>query len=99
MRHHTFLTAGLSVAISLLAGCSGGGSDTPLATPPVTGPSCSVAQLEGAMESTLASVERQDGRRYSYNRGGSTLQTSYESASTSKLVSAVVILRLVPETD
>ena len=107
MRHHTFLTTGLSVAISLLAGCSGGGSDTPLATPPVTGPSCSVAQLEGAMESTLAqtssdvdfsfSVERQDGRRYSYNRGGSTLQTSYESASTSKLVSAVVILRLVEQ--
>jgi len=66
-----------------------------------------VAQLEGAMESTLAqtssdvdfsfSVERQDGRRYSYNRGGSTLQTSYESASTSKLVSAVVILRLVEQ--
>lgn len=107
MRHPTLLTTGLSVAISLLAGCSGGGSDTPLATPPVTGPSCSVAQLEGAMESTLAqtssdvdfsfSVERQDGRRYSYNRGGSTLQTSYESASTSKLVSAVVILRLVEQ--
>ncbi len=107
MQHHTFLTTCLSVALSLLAGCSGGGSDTPLATPPVTGPSCSVAQLEGAMESTLAqtssdvdfsfSVERQDGRRYSYNRSGSTLQTSYESASTSKLVSAVVILRLVEQ--
>ncbi len=57
------------------------------------------------MDSTLAqtssdvdfsfSVERQDGRRYSYNRGGSTLLTSYESASTSKMVSAVIILRLV----
>ncbi|OGW49727.1 MAG: hypothetical protein A2V62_12045 [Nitrospirae bacterium RBG_19FT_COMBO_58_9] len=43
------------------------------------------------------SVERQDGRRYSYNRGASTLQTSYESASTSKLVSAVIILRLVDQ--
>lgn len=41
------------------------------------------------------SVERQDGRRYSFSRGASTLQTSYESASTSKLVSAVIILRLV----
>ncbi|ULA63547.1 MAG: Beta-lactamase domain-containing protein [Nitrospira sp.] len=57
------------------------------------------------MDSTLAqtasdtdfsfSVERQDGRRYTYTRGGSTLLTSYESASTSKLVSAVIILRLV----
>lgn len=57
------------------------------------------------MDSTLAqtssevdfsfSVERQDGRRYTYNRGGSTLLTSYESASTSKMVSAVIILRLV----
>ncbi|MDP3089583.1 MAG: serine hydrolase domain-containing protein [Nitrospira sp.] len=41
------------------------------------------------------SVERQDGRRYTYNRGVSTLQISYESASTSKLVSAVIILRQV----
>jgi len=37
-------------------------------------------------------VDRQDGRRYTYNRGASTLKTSYESASTSKLVSAVIIL-------
>lgn len=43
------------------------------------------------------SVERQDGRRYNFNRGTSTLQTSYESASTSKLVSAVIILRLVEQ--
>jgi CubicO group peptidase (beta-lactamase class C family) len=42
-------------------------------------------------------VERQDGRRYSFNRGASTLQTSYESASTSKLVTAVIILRLVEQ--
>ena len=41
------------------------------------------------------SVERQDGHRYTYNRGTSTLQTSYESASTSKLVSAVIILQQV----
>jgi CubicO group peptidase (beta-lactamase class C family) len=42
-------------------------------------------------------VERQDGRRYTFNRGGSTLQTSYESKSASKLVSAVIILRLVQQ--
>ena len=42
-------------------------------------------------------VQRQDGRRYSFNRGSSTLQRSYQSASTSKLVSAVIILRLVEQ--
>ena len=41
------------------------------------------------------SVERQDGRRDNLKRGVSTLQTSYESAS--KLVSAVIILRLVEQ--
>jgi len=66
---------------------------------------CSISQLETQMTSTLSSVstevdfsfsvERSDGRRFSYNRGSSTLQTSYESASTSKLVTSVIILRLV----
>ena len=95
----------LSLALTLLGGCADSGTQTPAPTTLVTGPSCSVAQLEGAMDNTLAqttsevdfsfSVERQDGRRYTYNRGGSKLDTSYESASTSKLVSAVIILRLV----
>jgi CubicO group peptidase (beta-lactamase class C family) len=85
------------------AGCGRGGTN---AVPPPT-PLCSVTQLEAAMDTTLAqatsevdfsfSVERQDGRRYNFNRGVSTLQTSYESASTSKLVSAVIILRLVEQ--
>ena len=107
MQHSTIPTICLSVALNLLAGCTDSGSEAPPATPPVTGPSCSIAQLEGAMDSTLAqtpsdvdfsfSVERQDGHRYTYNRGGSTLLTSYESASTSKLVSAVIILRLVEQ--
>lgn len=43
------------------------------------------------------SVERQDGRRFNFNRGGSTLQTSYESKSASKLVTAIMILRLVEQ--
>ena len=107
MRQTPFLTICLSFALSLLAGCTDSGSEAPPATSPVTGPSCSVAQLEVAMDSTLAqtssdvdfsfSVERQDGRRYTYNRGSSTLLTSYESASTSKMVSAVIILRLVEQ--
>lgn len=67
--------------------------------------SCSTALLETDMTTLLAQassevdfsyvIERADGRRFSYNRGSSTLTTSYESASTSKLVTAAVILRLV----
>ena len=89
-------------AISVIGGCGGSGG----ATQP-TVPSCSVTQLETGMNAVLSqtasevgfsfSVERQDGRRYTFNRGVSTLQTSYESASTSKLVSAVIILRLVEQ--
>ncbi|MFS4459409.1 serine hydrolase domain-containing protein [Bdellovibrio sp. HCB2-146] len=42
-------------------------------------------------------AERSDGRRFTYNRGASTPTTSYESASTSKMVTAAVILRLVQD--
>ena len=89
-------------AISVIGGCGGSGGGTQ-----PTVPSCSVTQLETGMDAVLSqtasevdfsfSVERQDGRRYNFNRGASTLQTSYESASTSKLVSAVIILRLVEQ--
>lgn len=82
---------------------SAGGSPRPK-------PSCSVAQsqaLEAEMDTVLAqaesevdfsfAVERKDGRRYIFTRGNSTLQSSYESKSTSKLVSSVIILRLVEQ--
>jgi CubicO group peptidase (beta-lactamase class C family) len=87
---------------AVAAGCGSGISDTPA--------SCSVSRqnaLEAQMDATLGqaasevdfsfSVDRQDGRRYTYNRGGSTLQTSYESKSASKLIAAVMILRLVEQ--
>lgn len=70
---------------------------------------CSTTTLESEMDSVLStttsevdfsfSVERADGRRYTYNRGSSTMQTPYESASTSKLVSAVIILKAVQSGD
>jgi CubicO group peptidase (beta-lactamase class C family) len=94
-------------------GLGGGGngeapSPTSVASEPA--PACSAAHLE-ALEKKIDTrlsqaesevdfsfaLERKDGRRYSYNRGNSTLQTLYESASTSKLVSAVVIMRLVEQ--
>lgn len=68
---------------------------------------CSTATLESQMSATLSTavtdvdfslqVERADGRVYSFNRGSSTPQTIYESASTSKLVTAVIILRLIDQ--
>ena len=85
---------------ALTAGCGGGG----------TSASCPAAQdqaLEAAMNTQLAqaesevdfsfAVERKDGRLYTFNRGASTLQTVYESASASKLISAVIIMRLVEQ--
>src|SRR6185503_6659042 len=91
------------VLAALTAGCGGGGGDGSQSAT-----SCCAGQteaLEAQMGSQLAqassevdfsfSVQRKDGRRYKFNRGVSTLQTHYESASTSKLVSSVIIMRLV----
>lgn len=100
----------LCVLVSLgLAACGGGGSDTPSSPSAGTsnggGTTCSVSQMETDMTNQLGqlstdvdfsfAVERDDGRRYAYNRGASSMSTSYESASTSKMVSAMIILRLV----
>ena len=84
---------------ALAAGC-GESADS-------AGVSCSADQLEAEMDVVLSQVpsevdfsfvvERQDGRRYLFNRGSSTLRTSYESKSASKLVSAVILMRLVEQ--
>ena len=42
-------------------------------------------------------VEKKDGRRYTFNRGASTMRTRYLSASMSKLVATVIILRQVEQ--
>ncbi|MFC3176520.1 serine hydrolase [Undibacterium amnicola] len=102
----------LLVATVFCSACGGGSASsnpnpgTPT-TPGTPGSTCSVTQLESDMNTQLAQlvsdtdfsfgVERDDGRRYVYQRGSSRMQTSYESASTSKLVSAVIILRLVEQ--
>lgn len=66
---------------------------------------CSTSTVESEMTEILNNfstevdfnfrVERSDGHVYNYNRGAMTPTTSIESASTSKLVTAVIILRLV----
>ena len=55
-----------------------------------------LARADSEVDFSFA-VQRKDGRVFTYNRGASTLQTFYESASTSKIVSSVIILRLVEQ--
>lgn len=91
----------LLISCGFVVSCGGGGS-TPSPTP-----SCSVTDLEAAIDTGLTqavsdvdfsfAVERSDGRRYNHSRGSSSMQTSYESASTSKMVTAIIILRLVEQ--
>ncbi len=69
---------------------------------------CNSSAIENELNSSLAQIttdvdfsfylERKDGRAYSYNRGSSTLNTTYESASTSKWVSAAIILWALDQT-
>lgn len=100
------LTLILSALLCTACGGSASGTAAPTtANTPVA--SCSVTQLESEMNSQLSqlatdtdfafAVEREDGRRYVYQRGSFRMQTLVESASTSKLVSAVMILRLVEQ--
>lgn len=68
---------------------------------------CTTESLEVQMNTALSNavtdvdfslaVERSDGRKYVFNKGAATQTTSFESASTSKLVTAVIILRLVDQ--
>lgn len=85
------------------------GKSNSTATAEVAG-SCS--SLENQITSLLSAVEAtdnlpytylierlSDGRQFSYSKTGSTADTLYESASTSKIVSAVIILRAVDNGD
>jgi CubicO group peptidase (beta-lactamase class C family) len=63
------------------------------------------AKLDAVAEDTAVTADpdltlllaARDGRRFVHSHGDSTAMTSYESASTSKLVAAVVLLDLVDE--
>lgn len=95
------------IALPLVFGqlsCGGNGSDSSATTDESE---CSVTQLEQQMNAELTSttssadfsfaVVRNDGRSYVFERGSSSTQTVYASASTSKIVAAVVIMRLVEQ--
>lgn len=66
---------------------------------------CSLEEIEETMTARLSAqptdadftylIERADGRRFEFSRGSSTTDTSYESASTAKWVTATIILTLV----
>lgn len=68
-------------------------------------PACARSQIEQSLTSQLSAVETdadfsfyledENGKTFTFERGNSTLDTPYESASTSKWVSAAVILQLV----
>jgi hypothetical protein len=68
---------------------------------------CSRAAIEESMRATLSAhqtdtdfsffAERADGKTFLFERGTSSMTTVYESASTSKMVAAAVILRLVDQ--
>ena len=93
----------LFLCLALIFSCTGSGASPTNTT--CTGEQ--LTQLEHSMTSTLIStptdtdftlmLESADGRTYSVSTGASTSATSYESASTSKLVTAVVILSLVDQ--
>jgi len=99
--------------ISACGSPAGHGTDVDLADADGICTSAELAELErqladaldaAAVDTTITTnpdltllLEADDGRRFTHSHGASTPTTSYESASTSKLVSAVVILDLVDE--
>jgi len=91
--------------------CGGGSDDdesnNPL--PPTATCATELAGLEESIRNDLNSLATDtdftllmtasDGKQFEYNRGVSTGQTSYRSASTSKWISAVIIISLVESGD
>lgn len=55
-----------------------------------------LSQVPSTVDFSFAATHG-NGRRYIFNRGASTLQSRLESASTSKLVAAVMIMRVVEQ--
>ncbi|MBI4979348.1 MAG: beta-lactamase family protein [Spirochaetes bacterium] len=103
-RTKAIIVSGAAAAGFFLLSCTS--PTSPPLSPPVstnTGPAVEQreADLRAALDAVVVAdgvdfsfiVKRTDGRTFRYERGTSTLNTLYQSASTSKLVSAVIILR------
>lgn len=107
MYQRYLLIATLAVSAGCGGGDGGGRSSGPTPDPSPTPPAafCSRNAIETDMDAHLQTVEtdtdfalsleRGDGQSYSFVRGNASLQIYYESASTSKLVAATVILWVV----
>lgn len=87
----------LILALNLiLIGC-GGNSDTSVSQNSANDDlRTKLAEVQADTDFTLL-LENSQGKQFTYNTGNSNAETVYESASTSKLVTAVVILSLVEE--
>lgn len=90
---------GLCIATNLIIGCSGKTSSG------TTSNNCNLTQLESSMSSSLSNlntdadflylISKNDNKEFSFSKGSIAENTLLESASTSKLVTAVIILRAV----
>jgi CubicO group peptidase (beta-lactamase class C family) len=105
---YVIITAGLIIIVS---GCSGSEAKHPTQKPDPGSdnnpPKACRGELEDQMTAILSDLvtdtdfslylEAEDACSFTFSRGSSTLSTSYASASTSKWVTAVIILRLVDQ--
>lgn len=105
----SFVSVGLSIAF--LVSCQGsstGSGDGAAATPTPTPTAVRCSDIEAQMTALLDSTETPDNlpytylierlsdhRQYSYSKSGSSSTTSYESASTSKWISGLIIMRAI----
>ncbi|MBV1911578.1 MAG: beta-lactamase family protein [Kangiellaceae bacterium] len=107
MKYQLIIPALCLIPIVAISGCGGSGGTGSSNDPEPIGDAC-IVERDNLIQSirteldTLATstdftllIESNDGRQLEHNRGASTKATSYRSASTSKMVTAAVILSLV----
>lgn len=97
----------LALLVVSTAGCGWRDRDGGEVEPAVDPEAQDLSTAEGRVLSTLASIDTDTdftflaetfgGETLAFDRGNSTASTSYESASTSKLVTAVIIMALVED--
>jgi CubicO group peptidase (beta-lactamase class C family) len=92
----------LITAVLMLTACGGSSSSSDSSPPPGADPiSILESDIRNALDNVITDtdftllVSAPNGRTFSHSIGTSTATTSYQSASTSKMVTGAVILRLV----